>query len=261
MTTKNIKISDIQLYSTNDRFIPTDEADAELAESIGKWGLRTPIQVADVDGKLYLIAGHRRLAAVKSLGLDKIEANVTKETHQGILTLRLIENVQRVDLSPLELAVAIGRLKEETGDTDEQLAERVGKSVSQVKKALMLTRLPEPLMDAVANDEISPSVAITYAAVDNEDYLQTLLHNAREYGVTHKAAQEHVRAYKGAVDALPEDVAPNAVDNYANSLEPVTGVCFLTHEKVLMSNLTTVFIRSDLERMMDGIFKDGIPEL
>jgi len=131
------------------------EALAELAESIREHGLLQPLIVTRQGPEQYqLIAGERRLQAARLAGLASVPAIVKEATPQEVLELALVENIQRADLNPLEEASAFRHLVEEFGLTQEQVAQRVGKSRVAVTNTLRLLRLPDEVREALAGGTI-----------------------------------------------------------------------------------------------------------
>lgn len=129
---------------------------AELVESIKIHGVLQPVLVTELgDGGYELIAGERRLRAATLAGLPTIPAMVKAATRQEKLELALIENIQRQNLNPVEEAFAFKRLMEEFGLTQEEVAERVGKSRPAIANALRLLDLPEPIQKALIDGQLS----------------------------------------------------------------------------------------------------------
>jgi ParB family chromosome partitioning protein len=121
---------------------------AELAESIRTNGVLQPILVRPVDDPdhLYeLVAGERRWRASQLANLAELPAIVRTMSDEESLAIALIENLQREDLNPIEEALGLQRLQEEFGLTQEQMAEKVGKSRPAIANMLRLTQLPEPI--------------------------------------------------------------------------------------------------------------------
>ncbi len=119
------------------------DALAELAESIKTFGLIQPITVRrKADGKYQIISGERRYRACRAAGLDMIPAFVRDATDQGMLEMAIVENIQRENLDPIEVAMSYQRLIEECGLTQEQMAVRVGKKRASVTNCLRLLKLP-----------------------------------------------------------------------------------------------------------------------
>ncbi|MDZ7774059.1 MAG: ParB/RepB/Spo0J family partition protein, partial [Balneolaceae bacterium] len=120
-----------------------EESLRELAHSIESHGLIQPITVRYLGEKRFeLISGERRLRASKQAGLREIPAYVREVEDDQILSFALIENIQREDLNPIEIAVGYQRLVEEAGLTQAEVAEKVGKNRSTVANMLRLLNLP-----------------------------------------------------------------------------------------------------------------------
>jgi len=127
----------------------------ELAASIREHGLIQPLIVTQLGPENYqLIAGERRLEASRLAGLATVPVIVKEATPQQALELALVENIQRADLSPLEEAAAFRQLVDEFGLTQEQVADRVGKSRVAVTNTLRLLRLPPEIKQALADGRI-----------------------------------------------------------------------------------------------------------
>jgi len=140
---------------------PREEFDGaaieELAESIKAQGILQPVLVA-VDGDNYiLIAGERRWRAAQIAGLDKIPAIILDEkpSEQKLLFLALVENLQREDLDPVEEATAFRMLSEEYNLTQEEIAEKVGKSRPAITNAIRLLRLPAQALKLLREKKIT----------------------------------------------------------------------------------------------------------
>lgn len=126
----------------------------ELAASIRRHGLLQPIVVSRQGDGYELVAGHRRVLAARAAGKTTIPA-VVREDVRDRLELALVENLQRADLNAIETARAYKLLMETYDLTQEQLAERVGKSRSHVANMLRTLSAPQPLQDAVMDGKIS----------------------------------------------------------------------------------------------------------
>ena len=171
---------------------------AELANSIREHGVIQPLVVTkgEEDGQYVLIAGERRLQAAKLAGLSQIPAIIREASHQEYLLLALVENVQRADLSPLETAEAYKNLVEEFKFTQEQVAERVGKSRVAVTNTLSLLDLSIAVKEALAEGEISEGHARALKGLSAQSQsaaLQTVIN--KELNV--RQAEELARKLKG----------------------------------------------------------------
>ncbi|WP_317382307.1 ParB/RepB/Spo0J family partition protein [Megasphaera stantonii] len=149
---------DIDLISPNPkqpRRAFSDEALQSLAESIRQYGLIQPVVVQKKGGAYELIAGERRLRAAKLCGLTKIPAVVRDCAPQASAELALIENLQREDLDPVEEASAYRALIQEFGLTQEQAAEKVGRSRVHVSNMMRLLQLPEEIQQYLIDGVLS----------------------------------------------------------------------------------------------------------
>lgn len=137
----------------------------ELTDSIKEKGVVQPILVRPTESGYELIAGERRLRAVKSLGFDKIPALVKIVSNEEALELSLIENIQRQDLNPIEEAHAYRRLAEEFNLTQEQIAQAVGKDRVTVTNILRLLKLPDKIQKYLISGEITMGHARAILAI------------------------------------------------------------------------------------------------
>jgi len=120
-----------------------NEALGELTESIRTFGLIQPITVRKKgDGRYQIISGERRFRACQAAGMDMIPAYIRDANDQGMLEMAIVENIQRENLDPIEVAMSYQRLIEECNLTQEQMAERVGKKRVSVTNHLRLLKLP-----------------------------------------------------------------------------------------------------------------------
>ena len=121
----------------------------ELADSIRAYGILQPLTVRRTPGGYQLVAGERRMRAARMAGLREVPCLVAQVDEQDAGMLALIENLQRRDLDCFEEAAAIARLISRYGLSQEQAAEKLGKSQSAVANKLRLLRLEEPVVDAL----------------------------------------------------------------------------------------------------------------
>lgn len=152
-----------------------DAALAELAASIKQHGILQPLVVTASGDGYHIIAGERRWRAAKLAKLSSVPAIVRtlKEIEQ--LEIALIENVQRVDLSPLEQAASIDRLREQFNMTYEQIGKRLGKSVPSLSNSVRLLQLPKVAQQALIDKKISEGHARAILALKALPELQQKL--------------------------------------------------------------------------------------
>ena len=146
---------------------------AELAQSIRQHGLLQPLVVSPDDdagsGRYRLIAGERRLRAAKLAGLSNVPVVVRSVEDQQRFELALIENLQRTDLSPVEEAKAYARLMSEGGETQEQLAKRLGKGRSRIAQLVRVLKLSAEMQRALERGQISTGHAQALLAVEGPE--------------------------------------------------------------------------------------------
>ncbi len=146
-----------------------DDALKELSESIKRHGLLQPVVVIEQNGEYMLIAGERRVRASRLAGLESIRAVVADIDRSRFRELALIENIQREDLNPIELARSYRELIEEYGITQEELAKRIYKSRTQITNTLRLLQLDEYVQQRVASSQISQGHAKMLVGLDEKN--------------------------------------------------------------------------------------------
>ena len=147
----------------------------ELADSIAVSGLLQPIVVRSrPDGRYELIAGERRYRAVQRLGWQKVPAVVKDVDDRALLTLALIENLQRDDLSPIDAAMGYQRLMQEFSMPQQEVARLVGKDRSTVSNTLRLLRLPEEVQELLQHRKLSEGHARALLALPDAEEMTRL---------------------------------------------------------------------------------------
>lgn len=155
-TVADIPVEQIEENPFQPRLEFDEEKLAELAESITTHGVVQPITVRYIGkDKFQLISGERRLRASKIAGLTHIPAYIRTANDQTLLEMALVENIQREDLNPLEVAITYQRLIDECNLVHEILAKRVGKDRSSVTNYLRLLKLPPEIQQGLKTRQIS----------------------------------------------------------------------------------------------------------
>ncbi|MCS7086085.1 MAG: ParB/RepB/Spo0J family partition protein [Bacteroidia bacterium] len=153
-------------FQPRTRFDP--ESLQELAESIKALGVIQPITVRRLSAQAYqIISGERRFQAAKLAGLSAIPAYVRTADDEQMLEMALVENIQRQDLNPIEIALAYKRLMDECKLTIEQTAEKVGKKRPTVNNYLRLLRLPPEIQAGLKENKITMGHARALVSVDD----------------------------------------------------------------------------------------------
>jgi len=195
---KQIPITQIQPNPQQPRVQMNEEALEELAASIREHGILQPLIVRKAnENKYILIAGERRWRAAKLAGLTFIPVIQREVTEQEQLELALIENVQRADLTPLEMAEAYRVLSEDFSMTHEQIAERVGKSRTSVTNTLRLLNLPDKVRNALADGLISEGHARALLGLPNPNAQRAALSTILNLGLNVRQTENLVKKLSG----------------------------------------------------------------
>ena len=180
-----------------------EDALRELSDSIKKHGLIMPIVVNNMEGGKYMIiAGERRYRAAKMAGKTKIPVVVREYTDREIKEISLIENLQREDLNPIEAANAMKQLMDEYHLTQEELAERIGKSRPAVTNTLRLLSLSPEVISMVSSGKLSAGHARALVTLP-EDAQYKLASDTVKDGLSVRDVERSVRDYF----ATPEELA------------------------------------------------------
>ena len=170
--TEKIKLLDIEPNKEQPRKAFNKESLEELAASIKEHGLLQPILVTEIkDGKYRIISGERRWRAARIAGLTEVPVVIKELTDEEVIEIAMIENLQREDLNPLEEALGYRYMMDELKITQEQAAEKVGKSRPAVANALRLLKLPNEVQEMVKNNLISPGHARALLGFDSDDMI------------------------------------------------------------------------------------------
>jgi ParB family chromosome partitioning protein len=170
----------------------------ELAQSIGEHGLLEPIVVRRLPGqdRFEIIAGERRWRASQKAGLKELLVVVKDVSPKSAFELALIENVQREDLNPVELAEALDRLVKEHGYTQESLAERLGKDRTTIANSLRLLKLPQAVRSRVIAGDLSEGHARALLGAPDPTKIEELAERVVRGKMSVRAAEALVRGAK-----------------------------------------------------------------
>lgn len=202
-----------------------DAALAELVHSIREFGLMQPIVVRGLPGDRYqLIMGERRWRACQEAGLETIPAIVRETTDDALLRDALLENIHRVQLNPLEEAAAYQQLLEEFGVTQEELANRLGRSRPVVTNMIRLLKLPIPVQRRVAAGVLSAGHARALLGLEGGPEAQEML-AARivAEGLSVRSTEEAVKLANRELENVgsPKEPAPRRKPTLAPGLQEV----------------------------------------
>lgn len=232
-----VLISQIQANPFQPRNDFKDEALHELAESIRLHGIIQPITVRKMGYDSYqIISGERRTRASILAGLSKIPAFVRVANDQEMLEMALIENIQREELNPIEIALSYKRLIDECSLKQEELAERVSKNRSTVNNYLRLLKLPDSVQAALKEGQISMGHARAIINVDDPKKQEWMLEQMITNGLSVRDVEGLVRDNGSA-----EKVTQKRESNPAVQTKPM-----IEFQKVLSEKLDTkISIKAD----------------
>ena len=214
VSSNRIPLTDIQVNPKNPRKDFDETAIQELAASIKLHDLIQPLTVSQLpNGKFQLIAGERRYRAAKIAGLHDIPAYIRQVNDRELLELALLENLQRVDLNEIEIALSYQRMMEELSYTQEQVAERMGKDRSTIANYIRLLELPPSIQAAVRNGSLSVSLAKILLGKEVDKQL-FLFKEIMSKGLTVRQAEELVK------NTVPTSKSAKPNEN-KNQLSPV----------------------------------------
>lgn len=192
-----IDIHKINLNFYNPRTDFDKQSLEELSESIKRHGILSPITVRKINDVFELIAGERRFRASKLAGLQKIPAYIIEvDQDVRLIEMAIIENVQRVDLNPIELASGYQRLIEEYHYTQEQVSDRIGKERSTVTNLIRLLKLPEKVQEDLRVGLISMGHARALLGLSKKEEIISLEKDIISKNLTVRQVERAVKDYQ-----------------------------------------------------------------
>ena len=198
------------------------EALQELADSVRTFGLIQPVTVRKKGSKYQIISGERRYRACILSGMDMIPAYIRDANDQGMLEMAIVENIQRENLDPIEVAMSYQRLMEECRLTQEQMADRVGKKRASVANQLRLLKLPAKVQHDLKVGLVSVGHAKVLLGVEDPKVQEMLCDLIVRRGLSVRQLEEKVRALeKGASPEKVEDEPQELPEMYYRLLENV----------------------------------------
>lgn len=156
----------------------------ELARSIRANGIIQPLIVRKRGEEYELVAGERRLRAALLAGLTKVPVSVMEIENEKLVEVAIIENIQREDLNPVELAVAFSRMSNDLGLSHEEIGTRTGKDRATITNALRLLQLPADLLGLLSTRKISPGHGRAILKLADEEQQRQLAQKIIEHGLS-----------------------------------------------------------------------------
>ncbi len=202
-----LEIDLLQPNPLQPRGLITPESLSELAESIRAHGILEPIVVAKTPAGYQIIAGERRWRASKVVGIPKVPVIIRETTPQGMLEMAIVENVQRIDLNPLERAQAYKRLMDEFTLTNAEISERVSKSPSYISNTIRLLTLPDALKDALMSGATTEGHARALAALEDPHLIIEAYKEVLKRNLSVRGTEDLVRRFRAKEGIGPKRAA------------------------------------------------------
>lgn len=210
----------------------------ELTQSVERDGIIQPIIARQVSPNEYqIIAGERRWRAAKAAGLKEVPVIVRTADDQKVLELAIIENIQREDLNPIELAVAFQRMQAELNLSHDQIGEKTGKDRATITNTIRLLQLPEDIQNLIAAKKLSPGHARALLKLQDEGLQREMAERSMREGWSVRQIEEFTRPSKAPTPSSgdrqkpePPALDPN-VKAAVSELERVLGTRVRVTEK------------------------------
>ena len=219
-----LDIDSIEVNPFQPRTTFNDAALKELAGSIKELGIIQPITVRKIAfNKFQLVSGERRFRASKLIGRSTIPAYIRIANDQESLEMALVENIQREDLDPIEIALSYQRLIDDVKLTQEKLSERVGKKRSTITNYLRLLKLHPQLQNAMRDGELSMGHGRALVNIDSEDDQLGLFEKVKNQQLSVRATEQLVKGYKekgqSPVKSSEEAGLPSYISKHLEAIE------------------------------------------
>ena len=254
---EKINISEVYANPNQPRKTFDKESLDELTESVRVHGLIQPIIVNKMDNGYMVIAGERRLRACRQAGLTEIDAIVKNYTEKQIAEISIIENLQREDLNPVEVAKGIKKLMDEYGLTQEKVSERLGKSRSAIANSLRILSLYPEVLDLVEKGKVSFGHAKILASIDDYTTQIILAKKIAKDKLTVRDLEKEVEAIlgkkkKAKVAKLPSEELQDFISDLQRKLG--TKVSVIGNDKKGRIYID-YYSQDDLDRIYDIVLR------
>lgn len=260
-----LSVDELQTNPLQPRGVITPESLTDLVDSIREHGILEPLVVAKTPAGYQIIAGERRWRAAKIVGLKTVPVIIKETSPQGMLEMALVENVQRIDLNPLERAKAFQRLIEEFGLAVHEIAQRIGKSPSYVSNTLRLLTLPDALKDGLLTGLITEGHARALAAIPDPKLMVEAYKIVLKESASVRKAEDLSRKMKsmaGKVSKIPSaKIFHEDIEKMRDIIETSLGGAPKTQVKLTRSQKQTRLLillkgnLQDTEERLQKIFK------
>lgn len=251
---EQIEVASIRVNPQQPRLAFNSKRLNELKQSIQEHGVIQPITIHKNETGYELVSGERRLRAVIELGYERIPAYIIEvESQDKLLELALIENIQREDLNPIEIAQAYSRLQKDHGLTQEEVSQKVGKDRATVANFIRLLKLPGKVQHCLSNDEISMGHARALMGLPKEEDQIQLCKKIIQQQLNVRQVEEAVR--KATMSPKP-DSKTVVRDTFILEIEDKIREIISSQVRVRQSGKggrieIDYFSHEDLERILD----------
>lgn len=203
-----IDIDMLQPNPLQPRGLITPDSLVELVDSVREHGVLEPLVVAKTPAGYQIIAGERRWRASKIAGLSKVPVIIKETSPRGMLEMAIIENVQRIDLNPLERAQAFKRLIDEFGLSTSEISVKIGKSAPYVSNTLRLLSVPDALKDALASGATTEGHVRALASLEDPHLIVEAYKEILTKNLSVRGAEELARKLKARENIAPKQQKP-----------------------------------------------------
>lgn len=252
-----ININDIEPNREQPRRYFEEDALQELADSIKQYGVIQPLILQKKGKSYYIVAGERRWRAAKLAGLKKIPALIKDYTDQEVLEVALIENIQREDLNPIEEALAYQNLIKEYGLTQDQLAEKLGKSRAAITNCSRLLKLNPKVQQMLIDGMVSEGHGRALLQITDPDTQYEIAQrifdqklSVREVEKIAKKLQSGDKPKKEDTETSKDDVVYRDIED---RIREIMGTKVVIHKQVKNKGKIEIeyYSKDELERLIE----------
>lgn len=223
-TPVKLKIMEIEPNREQPRKIFDEAALGELADSIAKHGVIQPLLVRPIkDGGYQLVAGERRWRASRMAGLAEVPVVIKELNDSETVELAMVENLQREDLNPLEEALGYKYMMEKLSITQDEAAQKVGKSRPAVANALRLLKLPDEIQSMVENKQLSPGHARALLSFESEAQMLEVAKIIISKGLSVREIEKMAKNSKKEIKTKPIKKRDTYFDEVELAINKATG--------------------------------------
>ena len=261
VSTSTLPLSQIESCASQPRKFFDEDKLEELAESIREHGIIQPLTVRKLASGYYqIIAGERRWRASRLAGLSEVPVSIIEADDRKAMELAMIENLQREDLNPMEEAEGYKALIEQYDMTQEQAAERVGKSRSAVANAMRLLQLEDEIRSLIETNQLSAGHAraiVPLSPALRKEAVKTILKN----GLSVRQTEQLAKRLQNAKDKPEKKKDPTAVDYVAEAERELSNrigrACHIAHGKKKGRIEIEYYGVDDLNELLEALHKLG----